>query len=102
MFEKEDLDCVDEQMVIYKYEAKAIRREHVQSELRIQRDEGSAPGVRAIWSNEVRFLGRSDSDAESEQPINTLMRLNLSAERTHQACRLMPCLDGFKGHRQRK
>lgn len=43
MFEKEDLDCVDEQMVIYKYEAKAIRREHVQSELRIQRDEGSAP-----------------------------------------------------------
>jgi hypothetical protein len=42
------------------------------------RDEGSTTGVEAIQSDG----SRSDRDADYEGPINTLMRLNLSAYET--------------------
>lgn len=40
-------------MVIYKYEAKAIRRESCSSELRTQEMKVQPSGVEAIWSSEV-------------------------------------------------
>lgn len=46
-------DCVEERMVIYKYEAKAVRRENCSSELRMQEMKVQPPGVEAIWSSEV-------------------------------------------------